>query len=169
MNPVRVSGQQKFSASFPVRFLVGQCFQQHGPLRFPVRFRFVFSTLPLFSTTSVASFPVRFRFVFWAHRVFSITSPVRFLKKEFFFLFWSCKTALKGHFPGASARYCSLSLLSLRPRPSGLCTAAFVLQRCGFCFATQAKPVPTGRGATRKARDAGASVTATRHGCVGDL
>ena len=63
-------------------------FQQHGPVRFPVRF---FHS-NVFSTTSPLRFPVRSGSFFGHFFLFSTTSPVRFSKKEFFFILLSPKT-----------------------------------------------------------------------------
>jgi len=70
-------------------------FQQHGPVRSWVRFFHSY----VFSTTSPLRFPVRFRFVFDPDPLFSTTSPVRFQKKVFFFIFTAQNRSKKELFP----------------------------------------------------------------------
>jgi hypothetical protein len=68
--------------SFPVRFFHRYVFSTTSPLRFWVRFRFVFDADPLFSTTS----------------------PVRFQKKVFFFVFPAQNRSKKELFPAPQRR-----------------------------------------------------------------
>jgi hypothetical protein len=58
-------------------------FQQHGPVRFSVRFFHRY----MFSTTSPVRFSVRSGSFLDDDPLFSATSPVRFSKKVFFFIF----------------------------------------------------------------------------------
>ena len=93
-------------------FSLALCFHEHGPVCFPVCFRFVFLADSLFSTTWPALFLLCFRFVFQATPCVFNNVPALFFKKRILFSVWPGKTALQRRFLRASQPRCSLSLAS---------------------------------------------------------
>ena len=120
----RVPGLRFVSGSFFAAFLFSTTWPALFSGLFPVCFLARFFVFNNFGSFVSALFPVCFLTI-------SLCSQQLprfvFQKKEFFFLFWPCKTPLQCHFLRISPPYCSLSMASSRSRLSCLCSSVRLL------------------------------------------